>query len=58
VIIVDAVLGTGKTANLAIKILKEQGVEEANISFVNIISCEEGITAVLHSNPKVRIISA
>jgi uracil phosphoribosyltransferase len=51
-------LGTGGSAKLAIKILKEKGVKEENIVFVNLISCEEGITSLLNEYPGIKIVTA
>lgn len=36
-------LGTGGSANMAIKVLKQYGVDEENIIFLNIIACKNGI---------------
>lgn len=36
-------LATGGSASMAIRVLKNHGVKEENITFLNIVSCEEGI---------------
>lgn len=51
-------LATGGSAKLAIKVLKDKGVKEENIVFVNLISCEEGITNLLTAYPGIKIVTA
>ncbi|CAI2377344.1 unnamed protein product [Moneuplotes crassus] len=58
VFILDPMLGTGGSCNLTIRKLKERGVKEENITFVNLISCPEGLAAVTDSHPGVKIITA
>ena len=40
-------LATGGSAIKAIEVLIDKGVKEENIIFLNIISCPEGITAMV-----------
>ncbi len=46
-------LATGGSAMKAIDVLIEHGVAEERIVFVNIISCPEGIQAMVSRFPKV-----
>lgn len=36
----DPMLGTGGSASMALKILKNYGVKEENIIFLTLVSCE------------------
>jgi uracil phosphoribosyltransferase len=56
--LVDPMLGTGGSAGMAVKILKNHGVEEENITFLTIISCENGLTKLFNDYPKIKIITA
>ncbi len=38
--------------------LKEEGVPEANIVFINLISCEQGISVLSRDFPQLRVITA
>jgi uracil phosphoribosyltransferase len=56
VFILDPMLATGGTANMAIQFLKEKGAE--NIKLICIIACPEGVKTVNDKNPDVDIYSA
>lgn len=58
VFLLDPMLATGGSAATAIKVLKEHGVKEEKIIFLNLISCPEGIDKVMSQYPKIRIITA
>ncbi len=58
VLLVDPMLATGGSACTAIKVLKEQGVKENRIIFLNLICCSEGIKKVISAFPKIRLITA
>lgn len=58
VFLLDPMLATGGSAATAIRILKNHGVRENKIIFLNLISCPEGIKRVLDEFPGVRIITA
>jgi uracil phosphoribosyltransferase len=58
VFILDPMLATGGSAIETIKRLKEQGVQEEKIIFINLVSAPEGIEAVLLAAPGIRIITA
>jgi len=53
VIILDAILATGKSANIAIKDVKNAGVK--NIKFMCILSSPQGAQALEKENPDVEI---
>lgn len=58
ILLLDPMLATGGSAKLAIQILLENGADVNNILFVNVVSCPEGIDAVLASFPDIRIVTA
>lgn len=58
VFILDPMLATGGSANETIRALKEKGVPEEKIIFINLVAAPEGITAVLSEYPHIRIITA
>lgn len=57
VVLVDPMLATGGSANEAIRILIENGADEENIYFFNVICCPEGIANMHAVYPRVTIIS-
>lgn len=57
VIILDPMIATGGSAIYALKMLKEQKIEEKNILFVSLIAAPEGLTAVKKEFPNVNIIT-
>ena len=54
----DPMLGTGGSANCAIKCLVEAGVTPGNIIFINLIGCKEGIEAIHGLYPDVKIVTS
>lgn len=50
-------LATGGSAIKAISVLIAKGVPEDRILFVNLISCPEGVEAVLTAHPEIKIIT-
>eukprot|EP00416_Gambierdiscus_australes_P045778 CAMPEP_0171102836 /NCGR_PEP_ID=MMETSP0766_2-20121228/58580_1 /TAXON_ID=439317 /ORGANISM="Gambierdiscus australes, Strain CAWD 149" /LENGTH=227 /DNA_ID=CAMNT_0011563197 /DNA_START=52 /DNA_END=735 /DNA_ORIENTATION=- len=58
VILCDPMLGTGGSSLMAIGVLKEAGVKEENIFFINVVSCPEGLKALEQNAPGVRILTA
>jgi len=57
VLLLDPMLATGGSVCKAIEVLKQNGVKEERIIFVNLISCPEGIKKLTSNFPKVRIIT-
>ena len=51
-------LATGGSVNLCISKLKESGVDETNITFINLISCEYGLRKIHETHPGVKVITA
>merc|ERR1719230_1422080 len=58
VILCDPMLATGGSALTAIDVLKEAGVKEESILFINVVSCPEGLKALAEKAPGVRILTA
>lgn len=58
IFMLDPMLATGGSAIETIRVLKERGVEEQKIIFINLISSPEGIEQVLAIYPQIRIITA
>ena len=58
IFILDPMLATGGSAVETIRVLKERGVEENKIIFINLVAAPEGIEHVLTAYPEVRIITA
>lgn len=58
IIVLDPMIATGGTALTALEILKNAGVQEQQMIFVNVICCPEGINAVKEHYPNLLIISA
>merc|ERR1712113_1236050 len=57
VILCDPMLATGGSALTAIQVLKEAGVKEESILFLNVLSCPEGLRALAEKAPGVRILT-
>jgi len=58
VLLVDPMLATGGSAMMAIKcIMERHNVPEEQITFLNVVSCPEGIAAMAKAYPKVKIIT-
>jgi len=58
VMLCDPMLATGGSALKAIEVLKDAGVKEENILFVNVLSCPEGLKKLADSAPGVTILTA
>ncbi|KAF1332524.1 Uracil phosphoribosyltransferase, partial [Globisporangium splendens] len=58
VLLVDPMLATGGSVLMAIKTLIAAGVEEKKITFLNVISCPEGIDTLFQAHPAVKIVTA
>ena len=55
--LLDPMLATGGSACTAIEILKKRDVKEENIIFLNLISCPEGIKAVMEKFPNIKLVT-
>jgi uracil phosphoribosyltransferase len=58
VLLCDPMLATGGSALMAIEVLREAGVEDKNILFLNVLSCPEGLQKLADHAPGVRILTA
>lgn len=58
VMLVDPMLATGGSACKAIEVLKEAGVRESNIMFLNVVSCPEGLHRLYAQFPRVKVVTA
>jgi uracil phosphoribosyltransferase len=58
VFILDPMLATGGSGVETIRVLKERGVEENKIIFINLVAAPEGIDYVLTRYPGIRIVTA
>jgi len=57
VLLCDPMLATGGSAIKAIECLLKAGVEESNITFINVIASQEGIRALHEIHPAVYILT-
>ena len=58
IFILDPMLATGGSVMLCISKLLELGVKQENITFINLISCPEGIASLTAKYPEVQVITA
>ncbi|PKY08119.1 uracil phosphoribosyltransferase [Aspergillus campestris IBT 28561] len=58
VLILEPMLATGGSACCAIDVLKDAGVPEENIIFVNILSARYGLDRLLSTYPGLRVVTA
>ncbi|KAI8533428.1 hypothetical protein RHMOL_Rhmol10G0009200 [Rhododendron molle] len=58
VLLLDPVLATGNSANHAIELLRQKGVPESHIIFLNLISAPEGIQCVCKRFPSLKIVTS
>ena len=58
VFVLDPMLATGGSVIMCIEKLKEVGVSEDKITFINLVSCEHGLTTLHQRFPQVNIITA
>ncbi len=53
-----AVCVSSQAASFASQVLVEAGVPAANIMFLNVVSCPEGVAAMAKAYPQVKIVTA
>lgn len=58
VLLLDPMLGTGRTACAAIQLLKDKGVDLNKVLFLSIIAAPEGIHRVCAAFPQVKVITS
>lgn len=51
-------LATGGSACSAIRVLRDRGVQESRIVFVNVVACPEGLARIQRDFPDVTIVTA
>lgn len=57
VLLMDPMIGTGATAMMAIRVLLDHGVPEANIIFLTLMSAPTGIHTIAYAFPSVKIVT-
>jgi len=57
VLLVDPMLATAGSALKAIEVLESRGVPAENITFLNMISCPEGIAALRERYPTMHLVT-
>ena len=57
VFLLDPMLATGGSVCKAIGVLKEKGVNENKIIFINLVACPEGLKRLTKEFPKVQIVT-
>jgi uracil phosphoribosyltransferase len=57
VVLLDPMLATGGSAKAAIEVLLDKGAEESRITFITVVSCPEGLKAILAAYPKIKIVT-
>mmetsp|Transcript_46121 Transcript_46121/g.137869 ORF Transcript_46121/g.137869 Transcript_46121/m.137869 type:complete len:232 (-) Transcript_46121:142-837(-) len=58
VVLTDPMLATGGSALMAIKVLKDAGVREQDILFLNVLASPQGLRALAEQAPGVRVVTA
>merc|ERR1712000_794125 len=58
VLLMDPMLATGGSARRAVAVLKDHGVPEENIIFLNLIAAPEGIAMMQEKYPAIKIITS
>jgi uracil phosphoribosyltransferase len=58
VLILDPMLATGGSADLAIELLKNKGIKESNIKLIGIIASEEGLSFIKKQHPLIETLIA
>jgi uracil phosphoribosyltransferase len=58
VMLLDPMLASGGSAICAVKVLLDAGVPEEKITFVNLVSCPEGLANLTRAHPKMTIVTS
>lgn len=58
VLILEPMLATGGSAAKAIEVLKDNGVQESSIIFVNLVASRKGLDVVTKKFPAMQIVTA
>lgn len=57
IVLLDPMLATGGSALAALKVLVDNGAERNRISFLNVVSCPEGLKRLLDAFPDLQIVT-
>ncbi|VEU23263.1 DEKNAAE104388 [Brettanomyces naardenensis] len=57
VLLLDPLLATGGSASMAIEVLKQKGVPDERIIFLNVLASPEGIKVFQEKYPKIKVIT-
>lgn len=57
-ILADPMVATGGSAVKAVEVLRDAGVPTANIMFLSVVSCPEGLHLLGATFPEVKIVTA
>lgn len=58
VLLLEPMLATGGSASKAIEVLKERGVVEGNIIFVNLVASQFGLDTIMKRFPELNLVTA
>eukprot|EP00658_Telonema_sp_P-2_P032232 TRINITY_DN2391_c0_g1_i1.p1 TRINITY_DN2391_c0_g1~~TRINITY_DN2391_c0_g1_i1.p1 ORF type:complete len:165 (-),score=55.96 TRINITY_DN2391_c0_g1_i1:457-951(-) len=58
VMLLDPMLASGGSAICAVKVLIDAGCPEEQITFVNLVSCPEGLANLAKAYPKIKIVTS
>lgn len=57
VVLLDPMLATGGSAKAALEVLVKKGAAQKDITFVNVVTCPEGVKNVMESYPDITMFS-
>lgn len=57
VLLMDPMLASGNSCSVAVKCLVEAGIPPSSITFVNLVSCPEGVTRILKDWPEIKLVT-
>ncbi|GAA3403023.1 uracil phosphoribosyltransferase [Pseudarthrobacter polychromogenes] len=58
VLLLDPMMATAGTANMAVKVLQDAGVAEADILLVNVLTCPSALEKLYERHPMVRVVTS
>lgn len=58
ILLLDPMLATGGSAKVAVEELIKYGALEENIIFFNVVSCPSGLSSLLTTYPKMKVVTA
>lgn len=57
ILLLDPMLASGSSVILAIRELVKHGITEEQITFVNVVSCPEGLNNLMKAFPKIKVVT-